>query len=211
MLGFLLVGGLLLACSTQPPSAYHSVQLTLDRQAILVRPSNRETLSQLLLNNLLTESSLAPGLSYHPQRFELVRVSPDGRHAAFSTADHHVLVGLLDLATMKVREIDVITEGDMVAFHWTTDGRTLVYEYIPAGGYRRVKGYDLESGKGLITPRTEENSAIHVTFESWGLRPHEVILRITDIRNNEGRNEPVTMIPRQRGTLPPSLSPAPGH
>lgn len=109
-----------------------------------------------------------------------------------------MLVGLLDLATMKVREIDVITDGDMVAFHWTTDGRTLVYEYIPAGGYRRVKGYDLESEKGLVMPRTERNSAIHVTFESWGSGPHEVILRITDIRNNEGRTEPVTMIPRQR-------------
>lgn len=198
MLGLLLVGGLLLACSAQPLSAYHSVQLTLDQQAILVRPSNRETPFQLLLKNLPTESSLAPGLSYNPQRFELVRVSPDGRHAAFSTVDHHVLVGLLDLATMKVREIDVITEGDMVAFHWTTDGRTLVYEYIPSSGYRRVKGYDIESGESLVVPCTEPKSAIHVTFENWGPRPHEVILRVTDIHGNEHRTETVTMIPRHR-------------
>jgi hypothetical protein len=146
---------------------------------------------------LPTESTLAPGLSYHPQRFELVHVSPDGRYAAFSTVGHHNLIGLLDLATMAVREIDLVTEGDVVAFHWAADGRTLAYDYVPASGYRWVKGYDIESGKGLVVPRTERNSAIHLTFVGWGPRPHEVILGLTDGRGNIHRTETVTLIPHQ--------------
>lgn len=198
----LLFGGLLLACDAQPMSAYPTVRLAPDRQAILVIPSNRTTPSQLLLKSLPTESMLAPGLSYHPQRFELVRVSPDGRYAAFSTAGHHTLVGILDLASMAVREIDVITEGDVMAFHWATDSRALAYDYIPASGYRRVKGYDIESGEGLVVPRTERNSAIHVTFESWGPLRHEVILRVTDIRSSEHRTETVTLVPYSNRRLP---------
>ncbi len=194
-IGLLLVWGLLPACSAQPLSTYPSVQLAPDRQAILVIPSHRTTPSQLLLQSLPTESTLAPGLFYHPQRFDLVRASPDGRYAAFSAAGHHSLIGLLDLATMAVREIDLLTEGDVLAFHWAADGRTLAYDYVPASGYRRVKGYDIESGNSLVVPRTERNSAIHVTFESWGPRPHEVILRITDVRSNERRTETVTLIP----------------
>ena len=193
----LLVGGLLLACGARPISAYPTVQLAPDRQAILVIPSDRTTSSQLPLQSLPTESTLAPGLFYHPQRFELVGVSPDGRYAAFSTAGHHNLIGLLDLTAMAVREIDVVTEGDVVAFHWAADGRTLAYDYLPASGYRRVKGYDIESGEGLVVPRTERNSAIHVTFESWGPRRHEVILRVTDLRSNEHRTETVTLISNQ--------------
>ncbi|MDF0674032.1 MAG: hypothetical protein P0120_06785 [Nitrospira sp.] len=196
-LGLLLVGSFVVACGAKPISAYPSVQVTPDRQAILVIPSDRATPSQLLLQSLPTESTIAPGLFYHPRRFELVRVSPDRRHAAFSAAGHHNLIGLLDLATMVVREIDVVTEGDVVAFHWTADGRTLAYDYLPASGYRLVKGYDIESGKSLVVHRTERNSAVHVTFESWGPRPHEIILRITDVRSNERRTETVTLIPHQ--------------
>ena len=98
---------------------------------------------------------------------------------------------------MTMREIDLLTEGDVVAFHWTADGRTLAYDYLPASGYRRVKGYDIESGEGLVIPRTERNSATHVTFESWGPRLHEVILGITDVPTNERWTETVTLIPRQ--------------
>lgn len=196
-IALLLVGGLLLACSAPPLSAYPSVQLTPDRQAMLVIPSDRTTPSQLPLQSLPTESTLAPGLSYHPQRFELVRVSPDGRYAVFSAAGHHNLIGLLDLATMAIREIDLLTEGDVVAFHWAADGRTLAYDYLPASGYRWVKGYDIESGEGLFVPRTERHSATHVMFDGWGPRPHEVILCVTDIRSHERRTETVTLIPHR--------------
>ena len=195
--GLLLVGVLLLACSAPPISAYPSVHPTPDRQALRVILSDRTTPSQLSLQSLPTESTLAPGLSYRPQRFELVNVSPDGRYAAFSAAGHHNLIGLLDLAAMTVREIDIVTEGDVVAFHWAADGRTLAYDYLPASGYRRVKGYDIESWEGLVVPRTERNSAIHVTFESWGPRSHEVILSVTDGRSKKRRTETVTLIPRQ--------------
>ncbi|BFU92213.1 MAG: hypothetical protein NTAFB01_34000 [Nitrospira sp.] len=196
-LGLLLIGGFVLACGAKPISAYPSVQLTPDRQAILVIPSDRTTPSQLPLQSLPTESTLAPGLSYHPQRFELVRVSPDGRYAVFSTAGHHNLIGLLDLETMAIREIDLLTEGDVVAFHWAADGRTLAYDYLPASGYRRVKGYDIESGEGLFVPRTERHSATHVMFDGWGPGPHEVILCVTDIRSHEPRTETVTLIPHR--------------
>jgi hypothetical protein len=196
LLGLLLVWDLL-ACGAQPISAFPSVDVTPDRQTILVIPSNRATPSRLSLQSLPTESTLAPGLFYHSQRFELVRVSPDGRYAAFSAAGHHNLIGLLHLATMTVREIDLLMEGDVVAFHWAADGRTLAYDYLPASGYRRVKGYDIESGEGLVIPRTERNSATHVTFESWGPRLHEVILGVTDGRTNERWTETVTLIPRQ--------------
>jgi hypothetical protein len=193
----LLVGSFFLACGAHPRSAYPSVQLAPDRQSILVIRTDRATPSQLPLEHLPAESTLAPGLSYHPQRFELVRVSPDGRYAAFSTAGHHSLIGLLDLATMTVQEIDVVTEGDVMAFHWAADGRTLAYDYIPAGGYRRVKGYDVESRQDLVMPRKEGDSAIHVAFESWGPRPHEVIVQVTDGRGNERRIETVTLIPHR--------------
>ena len=196
LLGLLLVWDLL-ACGAQPLSVFPSVDLAPDRQTILVIPSNRATPSRLSLQSLPTESTLAPGLFYHPQRFELVRVSPDGRYAAFSAAGHHNLIGLLHLATMTVREIDLLTEGDVVAFHWTADGRTLAYDCLPASGYRRVKGYDIESGEGLVIPRTERNSATHVTFKGWGPRLHEVILGVTDGSTNERWTETVTLIPRQ--------------
>ena len=98
---------------------------------------------------------------------------------------------------MAVREIDLLTEGDVVAFHWAADGRTLAYDYVPASGYRRVKGYDIESREGLVVPRTERNAALDVEFESWGPQPHEIIIRVTDRRTNERWTEPVKLVPRQ--------------
>lgn len=47
--------------------------------------------------------------------------------------------------------MDVVTEGDVMA----VDGRTLAYDYVQAGGYRRVNGYDIESREGLVVPRQE--------------------------------------------------------
>ncbi|MGC4096896.1 MAG: hypothetical protein QM706_07245 [Nitrospira sp.] len=194
-LGLLLIGGFLLACAAPSIPAYPSVQLADDRQAIQVIPFRGAIPSHLSFQRLPTESTIAPGLSYDSQRFELVRASPDGRYAAFSTAGHHDLIGLLDLATMAVREIDVVSEGDVMALHWATDSRTLVYDYVPANGYRRIKGYDIPSGKGLIVPRTTGNSAVHVMFEGWGPGLHEVILRVTDGRSHDLRTETVTLIP----------------
>ena len=55
----------------------------------------------------------------------------------------------------------------------------------------------IESGEGLVVPRTERHSAAHITFDGWGPRPHEIILRITDIRSNERQTETVTLIPRR--------------
>ena len=193
--GLLLVGGFLLACAVPSISAYPSVQLTADRQTIVVIPARGEISSRLPLQKLPTESTIAPGLSYGSQRFEQIRASPDGRYAAFSTAGHHNLIGLLDLATMAVREIDVVSEGDVMDLHWAADGRALVYDYVPATGYRRVKGYDIQSGKGLIVPRTPRNSAVHVAFEGWGPGPHEVLLRLTDGHSHDHRTETVTLIP----------------
>lgn len=196
-IGLLLAGSILLACNAPLLSAYPSVQLAADRKAILVIPSDRTTPSQLSLQDLPTESTLAPGLFYLAQRFDLVRVSPDGRYAAFSAAGHHNLIGLLDLATMAVREIDLLTEGDAVAFHWAADGRTVAYDYVPASGYGRVKGYDIESGEGLVVPRTERNAALDVTFECWGPGPHEITLRVTDRLTDERRTETVRLVPHR--------------
>lgn len=197
-IGLLVVGSILVACSAPLLSAYPSVQLAPDRQAILVILSDRTTPSQLSLQDLPSESTLAPGLFYRAQRFDLVRISPDGRYAAFSAGGHHNLIGILDLASMAVREIDILTEGDVMAFHWAADGRTLAYDYLPAGGYQRVKGFDIESGEGLVAPRTERNAAIHITFESWGPRPREIVLRVTDGRTDERWTETVKLIPRGR-------------
>ncbi len=197
ILGLIALSSVLLACGTHPLSASPSVALSPDRRALLVTSTNQALPAQMTLQSLPTESTIAPGLFFHPQRFDQIRLSPDGQYAAFSTVDHHSLVGLLDVATMAVREIDVVTEGDVVAFHWAADGRTLVYDYIPANGYRWVKGYDLESGEHLVVSRIVRNSPMHVMFESWGPRSHEVILGVTDKRSNERRTETVTLIPHK--------------
>ena len=60
--GLILVGVLLLACGAPHLSACPSVHLAPDRQAILVTSSDRTTPSQLSLQSLPTESTLAPGL-----------------------------------------------------------------------------------------------------------------------------------------------------
>lgn len=193
-LGTLAIAGILLACGAPHVSASASVALASNRQAILVTSTNQAAPSQFTLQSLPTESAIAPGLFFRPQRFDQVRLSPDGRYAAFSTSGHHTLVGVLDLASMAVREIGVITEGEVMVFHWAADSRTLVYDYLPASGYRRVKGYDMKSGERLVVSRIDGKSAVHIMFEDWGSRQHEVILRVTDGCSNERRTETATLI-----------------
>lgn len=196
MVGLLILCGLELGCGTPHLSAVPSVDLSSDRQVLLV--SNDQTPpARVTLQNLPTESTVAPGLFFHPQGFDQVCLSPDGRHVAFSTVDHHTLVGLLDLSLMAVREIDVITEGDISAFHWSVDSRTLVYDYIPSSGYRRVKAHDVQSQERLLMPRIEGSSSHHLTFERWGPQPREVVLSITNVRTNERRMTTITLIPQK--------------
>ncbi len=194
-LGILAISGVLLACATQNIPSYPTVQLTPDGQAILVTPHNQSARSPFTLQNLPAESTITPGLLFHPQRFAQVLLSPDGRHAAFSTEDHHTLVGVLDLATMAVREIDVITEGEVVAFHWSGDSRLLAYDYLPASGYRRVKAYDIQTGESLIAPRNEGQTVLHITFEAWGSQPRDLVLSVLNVRTNERRTNTVTLRP----------------
>jgi WD40 repeat protein len=196
-LSILAISGLLLACGVQHFLASPSVEFASNRQALLVTSTNQTPPAQLTLQNLPTESTIAPGLFFHPQRFDQVRLSPDGQRVAFSTVDHHALVGLLDLATMAVREIGVITEGEVVAFHWSVDGRTLAYDYLPASGYRRVKAYDIQSGETLVVPRSEGGSAVHVRFEQWGSQSREITLSVTDIRSNERQTDTIKLIPHK--------------
>lgn len=193
----LAIGSLLLACGAPRLSASSSVELAPDRKALLVTSTNPAIVARLTLERLPTESTTAPGLSFRPERFDLVHASPDGRYAAFSTAGHHSLVGLLNLVTMAVREIDVVTEGEVVAFHWATDSRLLVYENLPASGYRGVKAYDVQSSEHLVVPRLGGKSPSHITFEGWGKHARELVLIMTDIRSNERETTAVTLIPRR--------------
>jgi len=196
-LSILAISGALLACTTQSIPSYPSVQLTPDGQALVVTPHNQSTRSLLSIQSLPAESTIAPSLFFRPQRFAQVLLSPDGRHAAFSTEDHHTLVGLLDLATMAVREIDVITEGEVVAFHWSDDSRMLAYDYLPASGYRRVKAYDVQSAESLGVPQLSGGSAVHITFEKWGSQPREVILSVTDIHKNTRQTNTIKLVSRK--------------
>jgi hypothetical protein len=191
--GILAISGILLACATERIPSYPSIQLAPDRQALLVTFPNQSTLPPFTLQNLPAESTIAPGLFFRPQRFAQVLLSPDRRHVAFSTEDHHTLVGLLDLTTMAVQEIDIISEGEVVAFHWSDDSRTLAYDYLPAGGYRRVKAYDIQTGESLFVPRDEGKVALHITFEAWGSQPRDVLLSILDIRTNNRQMNTVTL------------------
>lgn len=195
MLGLLALCGLELACGASHLSAAPSVELSSDRQVLLVRSTHQTLPAQLTLRDLPTESMVAPGLFFRPQGFGHVRLSPDGRHAAFSTVDHHTLVGLLDLSTMAIQEINIITEGEVSAFHWRGDGRALAYDYLPASGHRRLKAYDVVTGEGLVVPRGETRIAAHITFENWGPQPREVIVRITDPRTNQHRFTTVMLVP----------------
>ena len=197
MLGLLILCGLELGCGTPPLSATPSVDLSSDRQVLLVTSPDQAPPARVRLQDLPTESTIAPGLFFRPQGFDHVRLSPDGRHAAFSTVDHHTLICLLDLATMAIQEIDVITEGDVSAFYWSPDSRTLVYDYAPASGYRRVKAYDVETGDDLIVSHNEGKAATHISFKNWGPQSREVILSVTDVRANERRITTVTLLPRR--------------
>jgi hypothetical protein len=182
-----------------------SVKPSPDQQALVITSANQVVPSQFTLKHLPAESTIAPGLYFRPKRFGLVRVSPDGRFAAFSTVDHHTLVGLLNLTTMAVQEVDVVTEGEVLSFHWAPDGHTLIYDYLPASGYQRVRGYDVKSGEGLVVPRTEYRPATHLAFEQWGPQPREVILSTRDRRTDEPKTTTVRLIPSPLLVHPPKL------
>ncbi|MDH4085028.1 MAG: hypothetical protein OEV99_16375 [Nitrospira sp.] len=98
---------------------------------------------------------------------------------------------------MAVREIDVITEGDVMAFHWAVDSRMLAYDYLPASGYHRVKTYDIQTGESLFVPRDEGQTAIHITFEAWGSQPRDVVLSVLDLRTDERQTNTLTFAPRK--------------
>ena len=61
-------------------------------------------------------------------------------------------------------------------FHWAVDGHLFVYDYLPASGSQRIRGYDVQFGKSLGAPRTEHSPAIYLAFERWGSQPCEVIV-----------------------------------
>jgi WD40 repeat protein len=193
--GLLVFTGCLLStCSPVLPVNPSSVTLSPDQQALVITSGDPVIPDRFTLKHLPTESAIAPGLYFRPKRFGLVRVSPDGRLAAFSTVDHHTLVGLLDLATMATREIDVITEGEVLTFHWAPDGHLFVYDYLPANGYHRVRGYDVQSGERLVVPRTEHRVSSHLTFEQWGSQPREVIVGMREQHSDEPRTITVNLI-----------------
>ena len=98
---------------------------------------------------------------------------------------------------MAVREIDVITEGEVLGFHWAIDSRTLAYDYLPASGYRRVKAYDIQTGESLVVPRNEGQTVLHITFEAWGSQPRDAVLSLLDIRTNNRQTSTVTLAPRK--------------
>jgi hypothetical protein len=201
--GIFALIGLLLACGTIHPVASPSVQLSPDQQALMVTLADPAIPSQITLKNLPSESTIAPGLYFRPKRFGLVQVSPDGRFAAFSTVDHHTLVGLLDLTTIAVQEIGVVTEGEVLNFHWTADSRVFLYDYLPASGYQRVRGYDLQSREGLVLPPAEHHSATHLAFERWGSQPREVILSTKD-GHTEGPQTTTVRLISSKQLVPPS-------
>lgn len=101
--GILAISGCLLACNPAPLVNPSSVNLSSDQQALVITSVDPALSDQFTLKHLPTESKVAPGLYFHPKRFDLVQVSPDGRFAAFSTMDHHTLVGLLNLGTMAAQ------------------------------------------------------------------------------------------------------------
>ena len=189
------------------PVNFSSVKLSQDQQALVLTSADPAIPGRLTVKHLPTESTIAPGLYFSPKRFGLVQVSPDGRFAVFSTVDHHTLVGLLDLAAMAVREIDVITEGEVLSFHWAVDGRLFVYDYLPASGSQRVRGYDVQSGEGLVVPRAVHSAATSLAFEQWGSRPREVILRTRIRHTDETQTITVTLISSKQ--LAPTPKPQP--
>lgn len=192
--GILAISGCLLACNPAPLVNPSSVNLSSDQQALVITSVDPALSDQFTLKHLPTESKVAPGLYFHPKRFDLVQVSPDGRFAAFSTIDHHTLVGLLDLATMAAQEIDVVTEGELLSFHWANDGQVLVYDYLPASGSQRIRGYDVQSGERLGIPHTEHSSDVNLVFEQWGSQPREVVVSMRNRHKGESRTTTITLI-----------------
>ena len=192
--GILIFSGCLLACSPVSPVTPSSIKLSSDQQALILTSVDPAIPSRFTVKHLPTESKIAPGLYFRPKRFGLVQASPDGRFAAFSTVDHHTLVGLLDLATMAAWEIDVITEGEVLTFHWAVDGRLLVYDYRPASGSQRIRGYDVQSGERLGIPRTEHSPAIHLAFEQWGSQPREVLISTRERHTDKPQITTATLI-----------------
>jgi hypothetical protein len=192
--GILVLSGCLLACNLVPPVNPSSVNLSSDQQALVITSVDPAISERFTVKHLPTESKIAPGLYFHPKRFDLVQVSPDGRFAAFSTADHHTLVGLLNLATMAVQEIDVVTEGEVLSFHWTANGRMFVYDYLPASGSQRVRGYDLQSGERLAIPHTEHGSDTHLAFEQWGSQPREAIVSTRNRHTDEPGSTTIKLV-----------------
>ncbi len=190
--------GCLLACSTVTPVTSPPVNLSPDQQTLVITSADPTAPRRFTLESLPPESTIAPGLYFRPKRFGLVQVSPNGRYAAFSTVDHHTLVGLLDLSTMVVQEIDVVTEGEVLNFHWAPDSHLFLYDYRPASGYQRVRGYDLQSGEGLVVSRTHYRSATHLAFAEWGFEPREVILSMKERPTDEPRTTRVMLISRNQ-------------
>jgi hypothetical protein len=141
----------------------------------------------LSFKDLPTESSVAPGLFYQPERFGLSDISPDGRQVAFSVQGHHSMVGLLDLERKQAKEIDLVTEGEVLAFHWTPDSLMLVYEIRPASGYQRVKAYDLATAARRTISLLEGTPAANVTFLGWGVSARELRLAVTDAQTRQRR------------------------
>ncbi|HRI37269.1 MAG TPA: hypothetical protein PLO50_01805 [Nitrospira sp.] len=170
------------------------MNLSSDQQALVITSVDPAISHQFTVKHLPTESKIAPGLYFHPKRFDLVQVSPDGRFAAFSTMDHHTLVGLLDLGTMAAQEIDVVTEGEVLNFHWATDGQVLVYDYLPARGSQHIRGYDVQSGEKLAIPHTEHGSDANLVFEQWGSQPREVIVSMRNRYTGESRTTTIKLI-----------------
>lgn len=192
--GILVISGCLLACNPVPLVNPSSVNLSSDQQALIITSVDPAISHQFTVKHLPTESKIAPGLYFHPKRFDLVQVSPDGRFAAFSTMDHHTLVGLLNLGTMAAQEIDVVTEGEVLNFYWATDGQVLVYDYLPASGSQRIRGYDVQSGEKLGIPHTVHGSDANLVFEQWGSQPREVIVNMRNRHTGESRTTTIKLI-----------------
>lgn len=178
----LFAGVALCGCSQSNDSISPAARISPDRQQLIIEHPGGNAPSVLSLKELPTESSVAPGLFYQPEQFGLNDVSPDGRHVALSVKGHHSMVGLLDVEHKQVREIDLVTEGDVLAFHWTADSLMLVYEIRQASGYQRVKAYDLATAARRPIPLPEGTSAANVTFQGWGVSARQLRLAVTDAR-----------------------------
>lgn len=160
-------GALFLGCCLMAGSPSPHAQLSEDQRRIIVSSPAQASQFILRLEDLPAESTIASGLTYATKQFGLVQVSPDGRRAAFSTMGHHSMVGLVNLQTEKLTEIDLIAEGDVLALHWSPDSRFMAYEILPASGYRRVKVYDAQTMSARPLDVPEGDPRVHVAFQGW--------------------------------------------